>query len=90
MSLIYLSFVEQTTWSIAESDCNFFFGANSTLVAIESVEEWDFLKIKLESYGRKTIQRLRFYVKAYLLIRIGLLDGWNVFSPKQPIRMVSQ
>lgn len=90
MPLIYISFVEQTTWSIAEGDCNFFLGANATLVAIESVEEWNFLKIKLESYGRKTIQRLRIYVKACLLIRISLLDGWNVFSAKRPIRMVSQ
>lgn len=49
--LLILLIFQQTMWSIAEGDCKFFFGANATLVAIESEEEWEFLKIKLESYG---------------------------------------
>ncbi|KAG4074191.1 hypothetical protein HA402_015494 [Bradysia odoriphaga] len=47
----YFISVVPNTWTGAENECPFFFGENATLVAIESVEEWDFLKVKLESFG---------------------------------------
>lgn len=47
----YFVSVVPNTWTGADNECRFFFGENATLVAIESVEEWNFLKIKLENFG---------------------------------------
>jgi len=47
----YFISVVPNTWTGAENECPFFFGENATLVAIDSVEEWNFLKLKLESFG---------------------------------------
>jgi hypothetical protein len=40
-----------TSITIAESECKQTLGADATLVAIESLEKWNFLKDILESYG---------------------------------------
>ncbi|KAJ6633481.1 Macrophage mannose receptor 1 [Pseudolycoriella hygida] len=39
------------TWSRADEDCRFQLGPNTTLVAIESEEEWKFLRVLLDNYG---------------------------------------
>ncbi|KAJ6643587.1 Vitrin [Pseudolycoriella hygida] len=41
----------RVAWATAQQSCRILFGNNSTLVSVESVDEWDFLKIKLESFG---------------------------------------
>ncbi|KAJ6636541.1 Vitrin, partial [Pseudolycoriella hygida] len=38
-------------WSSADADCRFQLGPNATLVAIESLDEWEFLRVMLENYG---------------------------------------
>lgn len=50
-------------------------------MAIESEEEWDFLKVKLESYGNKlkSIESNNFILRTiFCSFRISLLDWRNV------------
>jgi len=43
-----------TTWSVAEEDCANMFGTNAALLAIDTIAEWEFLRIVLEQYGSGT------------------------------------
>lgn len=38
-------------WSSADADCRRQLGPNATLLAVESAEEWGFLRVMLENYG---------------------------------------
>lgn len=41
----------QAVWSDAYEDCMRSLGPNGGLVAVETMEEWEFLKVTLENYG---------------------------------------
>jgi len=38
-------------WASADADCRLQLGPNATLVAVESEQEWEFLRVVLENYG---------------------------------------
>lgn len=43
--------LSQAAWNSAAADCTNQLGDSATLLAIESEEEWEFLKEILENYG---------------------------------------
>ncbi|KAJ6634302.1 Lithostathine [Pseudolycoriella hygida] len=40
-----------TTWTTADEDCKNILGPNGALLSIDSIAEWEFLRVALESYG---------------------------------------
>lgn len=52
------------SWSTAEQSCKNLFGRNSSTLAIESVEEWEFLKTLLEPHE---IGNLKLFIFSVIL-----------------------
>lgn len=74
--LCFLSFNNENTsfkgaWNSGASDCKTLLGDGATLVAIESEEEWDFLKEILQNhgFGRQTHPEILIFFLIYFLLQ---------------------